>query len=102
MMTPALGEDPYAVRSPDTVIDLVGWEAAAWHSPDRWATHWRSSGLVDDITARMQEGSRDDWLRWCRAHGSRDTAVAAMLESNADPGWIGSAMVAATKLDSAG
>lgn len=48
------------LRPGQRVLDLVGWEAAARHSPGWWATHWASSGLVDGITARMQEGSRDD------------------------------------------
>ena len=97
MTTPALRDDPYAVRPPDAVLDLVGGEAAAWHSPGWWATHWGLTGLVDDITARMQEGGRDHWLRWSRAHGSASAREIAMLESDADPDWIGFALVAATK-----
>ncbi len=50
----------------------------------------------------MQEGSRDDWLRWSRAHGSAAAAEVAMLESDPDPDWIGFALVAATKRASAG
>ncbi|MFD3443341.1 methyltransferase domain-containing protein [Microbacteriaceae bacterium 4G12] len=102
MTTPALREDPYVTRPPDAVLDLVGWEAAAWHSPDWWETHWALSGLVDGITARMQAGSRDDWLRWSRTRGSETAAEVAMLESDPDPDWIGFALVAATKRASAG
>ena len=102
MSTPALRDDPYVVRPPDAVRDLVGWEAAAWHSPDWWATHWALTGLVGGITARMQEGGRDDWLRWARAHGSAADAEVAMLESDPDPDWIGFALVTATKPGSAG
>jgi SAM-dependent methyltransferase len=97
MTTPALRNDPYRTPPPRSVTDLVGWEAAAWHPPEWWATHWELTGLMEDITARMQEGGRDDWLRWSRAHGAGDDAVVAMLESDPDPDWIGFALVAGTK-----
>jgi hypothetical protein len=67
------------------------------HSPAWWARHWQLTGLLDGITARMQDGGRDDWLRWSRAHGDDDAAARAMLESDPDSGWIGFAIVAATK-----
>ena len=97
MTTPALRDDPYETPPPRAVTDLVGWEAAAWSPPAWWATHWGLAGLLDGITARMQDGGRDVWPRWSRAHGAEDAAVQAMLESGADPGWIGFAIVAATK-----
>jgi SAM-dependent methyltransferase len=97
MSTPALRDDPYELPPPRAVTDLFGWEVAAWHSPAWWATHWGLTGLLDGITARMQEGGRDDWLRWSRAHGGEEAAVQAMLESDPDPEWIGFSIVAATK-----
>ncbi len=79
------------------MADVIGWEAAGWHAPEWWATPWRLFGLVDDITARMQEGGRDDWLRWSRVLGHDDEeAVVRMLQQDSDD-QIGFAIVSATK-----
>jgi len=64
MSTPALGTDPYLSPSPAQLTAVVGGEAAAWHAPDWWRRHWELTGHVTDITARMQDGSRDDWILW--------------------------------------
>jgi cyclopropane fatty-acyl-phospholipid synthase-like methyltransferase len=97
MTTPALRDDPYQVRPPAHVTDLFGWEVAAWHAPDWWATHWRLSGLVDNINARLQDGGRENWLIWSRAldiHG--DGAVTRTLLADTTD-QIGFALVTATK-----
>lgn len=65
--TPALSVDPYEQAPPASVTALVGWEAAAWHAPSWWQRHWELTGLVTEVTARMQPGSRDDWIMWARA-----------------------------------
>lgn len=97
MTTPALRKDPYQCVPQGYVADVIGWEAAGWHAPGWWATHWRMSGLVDEITARMQERGREDWLRWSRALGHDDEdAVVRMLQQDSDD-QIGFAIVSATK-----
>ncbi|HEU5484463.1 MAG TPA: methyltransferase domain-containing protein [Microlunatus sp.] len=92
--TPALGADPYVDAPPGPVAALVGWEAAAWHSPAWWHTHWELTGLLTDVTAVMQPGSRDDWIIWAREVD--DSPLLTMLTSMA-PGQIGFALVTATK-----
>jgi cyclopropane fatty-acyl-phospholipid synthase-like methyltransferase len=84
MTTPALRQDPYDHPVPR----VVGWEAAAWHSPAWWRRHWQLSGMVEDVEADWHKGGRDDWLRWARAGAQRrntgpDPAV-AMLEADHD------------------
>jgi cyclopropane fatty-acyl-phospholipid synthase-like methyltransferase len=97
MTTPALREDPYQAQPPASVMELFGWEVAAWHSPDWWATHWRLSGLVDNVKARMQVGGREDWLTWSRALGEgQDGAVTRLLLADTED-QIGFALVTATK-----
>jgi hypothetical protein len=57
------------------------------------------AGLVDDITARMQPGGRDDWLRWSRALGEDEDEVGpvvSMLMAEADD-QIGLSIVRAMK-----
>ncbi|WP_426564976.1 methyltransferase domain-containing protein [Angustibacter sp. McL0619] len=96
MSTPALREDPYEAAPPVCVTDLFGWEVAAWHSPGWWARHWTLSGMLDDVTARMQEGGSEDWLIWSRSlEQDQDSPVTRMLE---DMGaGIGFALVTGTK-----
>lgn len=101
MSTPALRADPYTADVPTHVRDVVGWEAAAWHAPEWWARHWELSGLVDDVSARWQEGGRDDWLAWERARcafagDQADGPVPSMLEADTDE-QIGFALVTARK-----
>lgn len=94
--TPALRVDPYESAPPATVTDAVGWEAAAWHAPAWWRRHWELTGLVSDVSARMQDGSRDDWIRWVLAGEGPESPVLTMLRSlGADD--IGFALVSATK-----
>lgn len=96
MTTPALRTDPYQSPPPASVTETIGWEAAGWHAPEWWATHWSLSGLVDNVTARLQEHGRDDWLRWSRAlDDGEESPVVAMLK--ADDNQIGFALVSATK-----
>lgn len=52
---------------PPHIAEVVGWEALAWHSVERWAQQWRLTGLVDVASAQHQEGACADWLRWSRA-----------------------------------
>jgi len=94
--TPALRADPYQAPPPQPVTDLVGWEVAAWHAPEWWRRHWALTGLVTDITARMQDGSRDDWIRWALAADEPEEPLLAMLRS-LRPDDIGFALVSATK-----
>lgn len=97
MTTPALRTDPYQSPPPAYVTEVIGWEAGAWHAPDWWAMHWRLSGLVENVTARMQQHGREDWLRWSRALGEdEDGPVISMLEADEDD-QIGFSVVAATK-----
>lgn len=97
MSTPALRRDPYDEPPPAYVVDLVGWEAAAWHSPEWWVAHWTLTGLVEDVRARMQPGGREDWLTWARALGDgEDGAVTRALRQDKD-GLIGFALVSARK-----
>jgi SAM-dependent methyltransferase len=95
--TPALRVDPYQSPPSAAVTALVGWEAAAWHAPEWWRRHWELTGLVTDVTARMQDGSRDDWIRWALAADESDEPLLAMLES-LGPTDIGFALVSATKV----
>lgn len=53
---------------------MIGWETVGWNAPERWATHWRISDLVDNVTARQQEHERDDWLHWSRALGEAENS----------------------------
>lgn len=97
MTTPALRTDPYRRVPPIHVTDVFGWEVAGWHAPDWWATHWSLSGALHNITARMQEHGRDDWLRWSKALGEdEDSPVVRMLQTDLDE-QIGFAIVGATK-----
>lgn len=106
--TPALRHDPYDYGIPPYVSAVVGWEAAAWHSPDWWERHWALTGQVDSVRAWWQPGGRDDWLLWERALealGRKEpldpdrpttTAVIAMLEGDTDE-ELGFALVSARK-----
>ena len=50
------------------------------------------------MTARMQPGSRNDWLLWARASGaSNDDSLITMLES-VGPDDIGLALVSTVKV----
>ena len=97
MSTPALRTDPYVQAPPAAVTDLVGWEAAAWHAPQWWQRHWELTGLVDDVTARMQPGSRDDWIAWARATGESDNGPLLTMLTSMDHDDIGFALVTAVK-----
>jgi hypothetical protein len=83
--------------TPEALTAAVGGEAAAWHAPSWWQRHWELTGLVTDITAGMQEGSRDDWIRWARAFEEPGSPVLSMLTS-LKPTEIGFALVSATKV----
>jgi cyclopropane fatty-acyl-phospholipid synthase-like methyltransferase len=95
--TPALKVDPYLHEPPEQVSALIGWEAAAWHAPDWWRRHWELSGLVEEVTARMQPGSRDDWMRWARATGAGDGDPLLTMLASVAPDGIGFALVSAVK-----
>jgi SAM-dependent methyltransferase len=97
MSTPALKVDPYLHDPPEQVSTLIGWEAAAWHAPDWWRRHWELSGLVEEVTARMQPGSRDDWMRWARATGAGDGDPLLTMLASVAPDGIGFALVSAVK-----
>jgi cyclopropane fatty-acyl-phospholipid synthase-like methyltransferase len=100
MTTPALSQDPYEQAPPAAVSALVGWEAAAWHSPEWWRRHWELTGLVTDVTARMQPGSRDDWILWAQAGGEVDGGPLLTMLTALGPEDIGFAMVSARKAKS--
>jgi len=97
MSTPALKVDPYQAAPPKAVAGLLGWEVAGWHAPGWRQRHWELTGLLADITARMQDGSRDDWLRW--AHASDETSQAPLLTmlTSVTPDEVGFALVSGTK-----
>lgn len=95
--TPALKLDPYLQPPPAPVTALVGWEAAAWHAPKWWHHHWELTGLVTDVTARMQPGSRDDWILWARATGELDDGPLLTMLSSLAADEIGFALVRASK-----
>lgn len=97
MTTPALSIDPYAQTPPVQVTALVGWEVAAWHAPEWWRRHWELSGLVDGVTARMQPGSRDDWILWAQTAGESDVGPLLTMLTAMAPDQIGIALVSATK-----
>jgi SAM-dependent methyltransferase len=97
MTTPALGIDPYEQAPPDAVTALVGWEAAAWHSPEWWRRHWELSGLVTDVSAHLQSGGREDWISWARAAGEADDGPLLTLLSSMTDEQIGFAIVSAVK-----
>ena len=71
---------------PGHVRGLVGWEAAAWHSPGWWRTQWARTGLVDVTSCRAQDRGWSDWLDWTRALEARDPGsqrgVLEMLEAD--------------------
>lgn len=94
--TPALRTDPYEEPPPPHVRAVVGWEAAAWHSPAWWATHWELTGLLEDVRARMQPGGREDWLEWSLATGGPEDPVTRMLEADTED-QIGFALVSARR-----
>jgi cyclopropane fatty-acyl-phospholipid synthase-like methyltransferase len=100
MSTPALRVDPYEGPVPASVSALVGYEAAAWHSPSWWQRHWELGGLLEDVQARWQTGGRDDWLAWaragCEARGESSDAVVEMLEQDSDE-QIGFTLISARK-----
>jgi SAM-dependent methyltransferase len=95
--TPALKVDPYLQAPPEPVTAVAGWEAAAWHAPDWWQRHWELTGLVEDVVARMQPGSRDDWTLWARATGARDGDPLLTMLASVEPDDIGFALVSASK-----
>lgn len=97
MTTPALTRDPYEQPPPGPVTALVGWEAAAWHAPEWWRRRWELTGLVTDITARMQPGSLDDWILWARAGGEVDGGPLLTMLTALGPDEIGFALVTARK-----
>lgn len=94
--TPGLAIDPYVEDPPPAVAEMVGWESAAWHSPDWWQRHWELSRLLDDVHAWMQPNSHDHWLAWSRAVGPASSAVTAMLES-LKPDELGIVLITARK-----
>jgi ubiquinone/menaquinone biosynthesis C-methylase UbiE len=100
MSTPALRVDPYEGPVPTYVWDVVGAEAAAWHSPQWWQRHWEMSGLLEDVQARWQAGGRDDWLLWARAgrehKGEASDVIVDMLEKDVDE-QIGFTLISARK-----
>jgi SAM-dependent methyltransferase len=100
MSTPALRVDPYEGAVPAYVWAVVGYEAAAWHSPGWWQRHWQLSELLEDVHARWQEGGRDDWLLWARANhdhkGEDSDVIVDMLERDVDE-RIGFTLISARK-----
>jgi SAM-dependent methyltransferase len=100
MSTPALRIDPYDEPVPAYIWDVVGHEAAAWHSPAWWQRHWELSELLEDVHARWQEGGREDWLLWQRANrdndGEHSDLIVDMLERDVDE-LLGFTLITARK-----
>jgi ubiquinone/menaquinone biosynthesis C-methylase UbiE len=65
--TPGLKTDPYERGIPAGVFDVVGYEAAAWHSPEWWRRHWDLTELVDNVSSSWQPGGYENWLLWAEA-----------------------------------
>ena len=88
---------PFAKESFDAIISIVGWEAIAWHTAERWRFQWSITELVTVTSARSQDHGWAEWLRWARAKNLPDEAsVVTMLE--ADQGELLSfALVTAVK-----
>ena len=104
MSTPALRHDPYAAAVPAYVAATFGAEAAAWHDPGWWKRHWELTGVVENVSARWQQGGRDNWLTWEKVRLSEvgETApspVVDMLEADVDEN-VGFALVSARGLAS--
>lgn len=59
--------------------------------------HWELTGLVTDVTAWMQPGSRDDWVIWARAAGESDNSPLLTMLTSVAPDDIGFALVTAVK-----
>lgn len=97
MTTPALSIDPYVQAPPAQVAAVAGWEAAAWHAPQWWKRHWELTGLVAAVRARMQPGSREDWILWARAAGEVDAGPLLTMLTSMAPDEIGFALVSAVK-----
>jgi cyclopropane fatty-acyl-phospholipid synthase-like methyltransferase len=100
MSTPALKIDPYVQDAPALVTALAGWEAAAWHAPAWWQRHWELTGMVTDVHARLQPGSRDDWIQWARATGEIDGDPLLTMLTSLTADEIGFALVSALKAES--
>lgn len=98
MSTPALAADPYDHDPPAALLALLGGEVAGWHAPAWWRRHWELSGLLSDVTATMQPGSREDWIRWQRLVAGPDDALLPVL-TTMGPGEIGFALVGGTRVD---
>ncbi|UYM06405.1 methyltransferase domain-containing protein [Solicola gregarius] len=99
--TPCLREEFATYEEcPAHVREVVGWEAAAWHSPDWWRAQWARTGLVDVTSCRAQERGWSDWLAWTQALDARDPgsqrAVLDMLEADGGAN-LSFAMVTAVK-----
>ena len=65
--TPGLRTDPYAGGVPSSVSEVVGFEAAAWHSAEWWHRHWELTAMVDEINASWQPRGYENWLLWAEA-----------------------------------
>ncbi|GAA2012972.1 cyclopropane-fatty-acyl-phospholipid synthase family protein [Catenulispora yoronensis] len=102
--TPALNREPRDLGTiPAHIKAVVGWEAAAWHTPDWWRFHWEITDLVTVTTARPHPEGWHDWLLWTRAlaehrpeQAQEQQAVVEMLEADGGE-LLGFAMVTARK-----
>ncbi len=96
MTTPGLKSDPYEGQVPDKVWSLIGYEVAAWHTPDWWHRHWELSGLLEGIETSWQQDGLENWIVWARAvhevKGGEEAPVLTMLHET--DGQIG--LVSAT------
>lgn len=51
----------------DVPIELAphwDWDFCCWHSPAWWQTHWRKTGLLEDVRAEWMPDGWDLWMRW--------------------------------------
>lgn len=102
MATPCMARDVRDLGAiPGHILDVVGWEALAWHSPEWWRQQWELTGLVSSVRARLQDSGWADWLRWSQAVQARsgqdvDPVVEMLLADGG--GLLSFALVSGTKL----
>jgi cyclopropane fatty-acyl-phospholipid synthase-like methyltransferase len=100
--TPSMKKDVRDLgETPSHISNAVGWEALAWHSPARWEQQWKLTGLVENVTARLQNAGCKDWLRWSRALQASgrcgEEPASRMLEEDAG-NLLSFVLISATKI----
>ena len=93
MTTPGLTPDPYVAGVPADVWSLFGYEAAAWHTPDWWRTHWELSGMLEGIETGWLRDGLENWIVWAEAvrevkGAERDAVLAVLSEGRGRIGFV--------------